>query len=71
MNYGTLRERMKEKTRSITKHVIQFDLSGNMIKEWTSIREAARNNNISFGNIINCCKGRCKTCGGYIWKYNI
>ena len=28
-------------------------------------------NNISVGNIINCCKGRCKTCGGYIWKYNI
>ena len=71
MNYGTLRERMKEKTRSINKHVIQFDLSGNMIKEWTSIREAAINNNISVGNIINCCKGRCKTCGGYIWKYNI
>ena len=71
MNYGTFRERMKEKTRSINKHVIQFDLSGNMIKEWTSIREAAINNNISVGNIINCCKGRCKTCGGYIWKYNI
>ena len=46
-------------------------MAGNMIKEWTSIREAAINNNISFGNIINCCKGRCKTCGGYIWKYNI
>ena len=69
MRYGTIRDRMKQKMQSISKQVIQYDLFGNKIKEWDSIREAARNNRVSGCNISNCCKGRCKTSGGYIWKF--
>jgi group I intron endonuclease len=50
--------------------VLQFDLEGNLIKEHSSLIEAA----ISLGkkqstSIINCCKNRQKTAYGYYWKY--
>ena len=50
--------------------VLQYDLNGNFIKEWDSIKEAAYYLNIKYHNsITNCCGGRSKTAGGFIWKY--
>jgi hypothetical protein len=46
--------------------IIQYDLEGNFIKEWSSIKEASY---IHKGSIRDCCIGRQKTAGGYIWKY--
>ena len=67
MNYGTLKERIR--TYHKTKHVLQYSLDGQLIKEWISISEPAKLLKISVGNIINCCKRRCKTVGGYKWSY--
>ncbi len=65
--YGTRIERVTEKTG---KKVLQFDLKGNYIREYKSLEEAARMNNIkSIGNISVCCQGKYKQAGGYIWKY--
>lgn len=46
--------------------VIQYDLNSNKIKEWVNIKEAQETLNIS--HISDCCLGKRKTAGGYIWK---
>lgn len=63
-NYGTRNER-KAKKKMIS--INQYDLNGNFIKKWNSIKEA----NIKYNNyhISQCCSGKRKTAGGYIWKY--
>lgn len=47
--------------------VNQYDLFGNFIKTWDSIK----NIEIFYNNrhISDCCKGKRKTACGYIWKY--
>jgi len=62
----------KQKDRSKTKRaVLQFDLNGNFIKEFDSIKSA----NASFfkksSHITYCLKNKkgIKTCYGYKWKY--
>lgn len=49
--------------------VLQYDLQGNYIKEWNSIKEVKKQFNIYDSNLIACCKGKRKTAGGYKWKY--
>ncbi len=51
------------------KPILQYDLEGNFIKEWSSQSVAIRYLKISSQNINNCCKGRSKTAGGFKWEY--
>lgn len=46
--------------------ILQYDLDGNFIKEWPSIKEAKK---IYKGDIGPCCRGKQKTSAGYSWKY--
>lgn len=55
--------------KSNSKNILQYDLSGNFIMEWKSIREAANNYKITESNISSCCSGSYKSAGGYIWRY--
>ena len=57
----------KSNTRS--KVTLQFDLDGNLIEEWSSVGIAAKHYKMTRSNIHRCCQGKCKTAGGYIWKY--
>lgn len=67
--YGTRLEKVKQK---VSKKVLQYDLEGNFIKEYSSLKEANKLNNMkSIGNISKCCKGEYKTAGGYIWRYKV
>jgi len=54
-----------------SKKVLQYDLEGNFVKEWNSIREAHYNTNISRMGISRCCNNTPSyiTAGGYKWKY--
>ena len=52
-----------------SKKVNQFDLDGNFIKQFNSIREAERSFGVSGTNIFRVCKGQYKQSLGYIWKY--
>lgn len=52
-----------------TKSVLQYDLDNNLIKQFSSIKEAAESLNIFGTSIVSVCKGRTKTAGCYIWKY--
>ena len=51
------------------KPILQFDLSGNFIKEWESQQETARTLDISQGNIGLVCKGKRHSAGKFIWKF--
>lgn len=64
-NYGT---RNKKMAISNSKKVNQYDLNDNFIKTWNNINEAIFNLNLGH-HIGECCTGKRKTCGGYIWKF--
>lgn len=51
--------------------ILQLDKKGNLIKEWSSIIEAAKSFNIKAPNISRCLRGLRKTCRGFQWKYKI
>ena len=58
----------KYKNKTI-KSILQYDMSGNFIKEWDSIANASKELKIGSNCITTCCKGKYKSSGGYIWKY--
>jgi hypothetical protein len=49
--------------------IVQFDLQGYFLKEWTSAREVERVLGIKNSNITRAIKGRRPTAGGFIWRY--
>lgn len=49
--------------------IIQYDLNGNFIKEWSSTQEAAIFYNIQKGHICNALNGRSKSSNNFVWKY--
>lgn len=50
--------------------VLQYDLDGNFIKEWTSAADIQRENNSMLAKSINrCAKGNRATAYGYKWEY--
>lgn len=63
-NYGTRNERLSIKKG---RKVMQYDLKGNFIKEYHSVNYAKKL--LGFKHIYDCCNGKLKTCGGYIWRY--
>jgi hypothetical protein len=52
-----------------SKPVLQLDKSGNVVKQFPSTQEAARQTGIPSGSICKVCNGNRKTAGGFIWKY--
>ena len=61
-------ESLKKIQKNNEKSVLQYDLNGNFIKEWESIKEAKKELKVS-SHISCCCNGKRKTAGGYIWKF--
>jgi hypothetical protein len=49
--------------------VLQYDLEGNFIKEWSSQIEATKVLNKTGDGIGACCRGRQKKAYNYIWKF--
>lgn len=58
-----------ERLKKISKIVLQISKDGDILNEFCSAREAARQLNIYSSSIIECCNNKRKTAGGYIWKY--
>ena len=52
-----------------TKSILQFSKYGEFIAEYPSFMEAERKTGISNSSICQCCKGKRKSAGGFIWKY--
>lgn len=60
----------KSKRESVRKiPVLQYTKSGGFVCEWDGAADAGNVLGISASNIIQCCKGKLKSAGGYVWKY--
>lgn len=57
----------EESKKKFGKSILQYDINGNLIKEWDTITQAKKALNIK--GINENLKHRTKTSGGYIWKY--
>ena len=64
-NYGTRNERA---AKANSKRVLQFSLSGELIREWDSTQECGRNG-FNQGHVAACCRGEKPQYKGFIWKY--
>lgn len=67
-NNKITKNHLSQKTK---KPVLQYDLSGNFIREFNSARTVEKLCNINHSNIRKCCIGKAKKANGFIWKYKI
>ena len=65
-NYGTRNKRISDKC---SKMVLQYEKSGEFVKEWKSARDVQRNLGYAYQHISNCCTGRYKSAYNFIWKF--
>jgi len=57
-------------TRNIEyKKVLQYSIEGEFLTEYSTVNLAAQSVSVGRGAIENCCLGKCKTVGGFNWKY--
>ena len=49
--------------------IVQQIKNGKVVAEFYGTREAERKTGYYHGNISKCCNGKCKTLGGFEWKY--
>lgn len=66
------------KTNKFHKVIIQYDSAGNKIQEFGGSLKAAdwlvshgksKSQHSASNHIIDCCLGKQKKCGGYVWRY--
>ena len=76
INYGTANERQSNSmigkninSPSLSKSVIQYTLDDEFVNEYLSSHEASRQTGICRTNISKCCRGGCKSAGGYKWCF--
>lgn len=68
-SYGEFNQKFFGPKKYNTKPVLMYNLSGNFIREYTSIAEAGRDLHISTSHIPSVCRGVREQAGGYKWKY--
>lgn len=68
--WGTKSERQSKKmiNGKLSKTVLQFDVEGNLVKEWVSLSEIKRELGYSIGNISIACRSEQKS-NGFLWRY--
>ena len=55
--------------RNSRREIAQFLPTGEFVRKYKSIADAARKNQVKEQNIWKCLHGTAKTTGGYVWKY--
>lgn len=66
-----MNEAHKEKLRQLSmKAVDQFDMDGNYIATYASLRNAEKETGVLYQNISSCCRGKSAQARGYIWRYS-
>jgi group I intron endonuclease len=63
------KEKRIEMVKNSQKPVIQFTKEMNMIKEYPSIQIASKSTGVRHDSISQCCLGKNKTAGGFIWIF--
>ena len=66
--YGSSKETIEKITKLKSILIYQYNLCGQLINIFPSLREAERLTNINHGNISKCCSGIYNHTGGYIFK---
>lgn len=62
-NYGM-------RTEKTWKKILQLNINGDFVKEWTSLTQIKNELNYDIGTICHICRGdKGKTAYGYLWKY--
>lgn len=64
-----LQHASKHHLLSIYKPINQYDLSGNFIKRWESMKEARDFYGLGINSLRNACKRKSGIHKGYIWRY--
>ena len=59
----------KGKNHPRCRKVNQYDLNGNFIKTWDYIKQVKEKLNICESSVRNCCNGKYKSAGGFVWRY--
>lgn len=67
-NYGTSNNRRSEK---MSKQILQYNLNGDFVAEFNSIKDVEKLFGFNNGNISSCCLNKRKSANGFIWKYKI
>ena len=62
-------EQLIEANKARRRKVEQYTMQGEYVATFESIRDAGMSNGINEGSIGQCCLGKYKHAGGYIWKY--
>jgi group I intron endonuclease len=52
-----------------SKPIRQYTKQGTFVRDWESTKQAGESLGIQRTDITQCCKGRNKSAGGFIWKY--
>ena len=52
------------------KAVEQYSSQGDFIAKYDSLTEAQRVTGVELHNISECCRGKSKTAGGFVWQYS-
>lgn len=52
------------------KQVAQYTLDGALVSTYDGLHEAERATGVPAGNISQCCRGKRKSSGGFIWRYS-
>lgn len=68
LEWCTVRYNTEEYTKK-RNLIYQYDLSGNLIREWNSITRAGEYVNGDKTGIQHCCAGKIKTFKNFIWTY--
>lgn len=58
----------QNKPSNALKPILQYDIQGNFIQEWSSLKQPSERLNINSRSIGNCLNNVSKTAGGYVWK---
>lgn len=59
----------KHSLERLAKAIQQYTKNGEFIAEYESAAEAERETNVCNSHITECCKGKRKSAGGFIWRY--
>lgn len=62
-------ECIEKKAKARQKPIACYNKNGDLVALYTSIKQASELLNIFSTNIAQCCRGKYKSCGGYIFKY--
>lgn len=53
------------------KEVFQYDMFGNFVARYNSLTDAQRQTGMHLSSISQCCLGKTKSSGNFVWKYDV